>query len=77
MVTLRIDETVLCKVAGFHMSMRRDLPVPQNWDGEFEKAILAAMAVNEDEYREVLDAVDGHEREQGQLGQLRSVALQP
>ena len=41
----------------------------RNWGGEFENvAILVAIAVNEDGYREVLGACRGHERGQSQLG---------
>ena len=50
----------------------------RNWGGEFENvAILVAIAVNEDGYREVLGAAEGHERGQGQLGQLLPVAAWP
>ena len=50
----------------------------RNWGGEYENvAILVAIAVNEDGYREVLGGRRGHERGQGQLGQLLSMAQEP
>ena len=50
----------------------------RNWGGEFENvAILVAIAVNEDGYREVLGAAEGMKGRQGQLGQLLPVAPQP
>ena len=47
----------------------------RNWGGEYENgAILVAIAVNEDGFREVLGAAEGDEIGQGQLGQLLPVA---
>lgn len=46
----------------------------RNWGGEFENvAILVAIAVNEDGYREVLGAVEGIP--QGTLSALRAFTL--
>ena len=50
----------------------------RNWGGEFENvAILVAIAVNEDGYREVLGAAEGMKGGQVQLGQLLPVAAWP
>ena len=47
----------------------------RNWGGEYENvAILVAIAVNEDGFREVLGSCRGNEGGQGQLGQLLPVA---
>ena len=49
----------------------------RNWGGEYENvAVLVAIAVNEDGYREVLGAAEGM-KEEGQLGQLLPVAARP
>lgn len=55
MSTLRIGETVLCKVDGF-----RRIYLRCNWGEEFENvAILVAISVvNKDGYREVLGAAE-------------------
>ena len=48
----------------------------RNWGGEYENvAVLVAIAVNEDGFREVLGRCRGHERGQGQLSQFLPVAL--
>lgn len=40
----------------------------RNWGGEFENvAILVAIAVNEDGYREVLGAAEGMKEDKAQL----------
>ena len=40
----------------------------RNWGGEFENiAILVAIAVNEDGYREVLDAAEGMKEDKASL----------
>ena len=48
----------------------------RNWGGEYENvAILVAIAVNEDGYREVLGAAEGMKEDK--LGQLFPVAQRP
>ena len=47
----------------------------RNWGGEYENvAILVAIAVNEDGYREVLGAAEGMKEDKGKLGEFLSVA---
>ncbi len=59
MSTLRTGGTALCKAGAIRMSMWMN-HLRRNWGGEFENvAILVAIAVNEDEYREVLGAAEG------------------
>ena len=50
----------LNKKAYVHIEDWRNRPLRRNWGGEFENvAILVAIAVNEDGYREVLGAAEG------------------
>ena len=66
MSILRIGETVLCKVDAIRMSMWMGSICAESWEWgcsiprEFENvAILVAIAVNGDGYREVLGAAEG------------------
>ena len=60
MSTSKIGGTVLCKVGVIRMSMWMGSTCRRNWGGEFENvAILVAIAVNEDGYREILGAAEG------------------
>jgi hypothetical protein len=46
----------------------------RNWGGEYENvAILVAIAVNEDGYREVLGAAEGMKEDKASLGKLLPV----
>lgn len=59
---MNIGAIALCKVDvyGEEIYLRR------NWDGEFENvAVLVAIAVNEDVYREVLGAAEGVKEDKG------------
>ena len=60
MFTLRIGGTALCKEDGIRNVYVDGIYLRRNWGGEFENvAILVAIAVNEDGYREVLGAAEG------------------
>ena len=60
MSTSRIGGTVLCKADDIPYVYVDGIYLRRNWGGEFENvAILVAIAVNEDGYREVLGASEG------------------
>ena len=49
-----------CRADAIRMSYADGLYLRRNWGGEFENvAVLVAIAVNEDGYREVLRAAEG------------------